>query len=219
MLQSGIMEKVCKHKIILASKSPRRKELLEQAGLSFEIIPSTFDEDAVIIKEPAGYAMHLAENKAGEVAARYPEKVVIGADTIVIINGEVLNKPCDIDHAREMLLKLSGNTHQVITGFCIKCVAQNLHYTAFCQTDVTFKALSRAELEWYILTDEPYDKAGGYAIQGLGSFMIEKIAGSYTNVVGLPVCEVMDCLYKARIIAPRNVAQMGYWQTFAEDNI
>lgn len=212
------MKKLYNRNIILASKSPRRKELLEQAGLSFEIIPSAFDEDAVVIKEPAGYAMYLAANKADEVAARYPASVVIGADTIVIINGAVLNKPKDTAHAREMLLMLAGNTHQVITGFCVRCAAANIKYTAFCQTDVTFKALSHDELEWYIHTDEPYDKAGGYAIQGLGSFMIEKVSGSYTNVVGLPVCEIMDYLYKAGAIAPKNGPQSSFWQTVMEDN-
>lgn len=200
-------------KIILASKSPRRRELLVQAGLSFEIIPSTFDEDSVIIKEPAGYAMYLAENKAQDIARQYPQCVVVGADTIVIIDDKVLNKPKDTAHAREMLSKLAGKTHQVITGFSIVCEAERLKYTSFCQTDVVFKALSQAEMEWYIHTDEPYDKAGGYAIQGLGSFMIEKVGGSYTNVVGLPVCEVLDYLYKARLIIPQNNAVGDVWQT------
>ena len=203
--------------IILASKSPRRKELLEQAGLNFSIIPSGFDEEAVVIKEPAGYAMHLAENKALDIARQYSAAVVIGADTIVIIDGQVLNKPKDTAHAREMLLKLMGNTHQVITGFSIVCAAENRRYTSFCQTDVVFKALSRDEVEWYIHTDEPYDKAGGYAIQGLGSFMIESVRGSYTNVVGLPVCEVMDYLYKAKIIVPENSPGGSFWQTVAKD--
>lgn len=203
--------------LILASKSPRRKELLGQAGLNFSIIPSGFDEDAVLIKEPAGYAMYLAQNKALDIARQYPERVIIGADTIVIIGGIVLNKPKDKNHAREMLLRLSGNTHQVITGFSIVCEAENHKYTSFCQTDVIFKALSQAEIEWYIDTDEPYDKAGGYAIQGLGSFMIEKVNGSYTNVVGLPVCEVLDYLYKAQIITPVNGLGGSFWQTVAEE--
>lgn len=211
------METLQQRNLILASKSPRRKELLEQAGLSFNIIPSAFDEDAVVIKEPAGYAMYLAENKALDIARQYPESVVLGADTIVIINGAVLNKPKDTAHAREMLLQLAGQTHQVITGFCIVCAADNRKYTAFCQTDVVFKALSREELEWYIHTDEPYDKAGGYAIQGLGSFMIEKVNGSYTNVVGLPVCEVMDYLYKAGLITPKNGAANSFWQSGRKD--
>lgn len=161
--------------------------------------------------------MYLAENKAMDIALKYPERVVIGADTIVIINGEVLNKPKDTAHAREMLLKLSGKTHQVITGFSIVCEAENRKYTSFCQTDVVFRALSHDELEWYIHTSEPYDKAGGYAIQGLGSFMIEKVSGSYTNVVGLPVCEVMDYLYKARIIAPVNGPDGSFWKTVTEE--
>lgn len=203
--------------LILASKSPRRKELLEQAGLNFSIIPSGFDENAVSIKEPAGYAMYLAQNKALDIARQYPERVVLGADTIVVIDGAVLNKPRGKDQAREMLLRLSGKTHQVITGFSIVCEAENRKYTSFCQTEVLFKALSQAEIEWYIDTDEPYDKAGGYAIQGLGSFMIEKVNGSYTNVVGLPVCEVLDYLYKAQIITPINGLGGGFWQTAREE--
>lgn len=211
------MEIFYQRNLILASKSPRRKELLEQAGLNFNVMPSSFDEDSVVIKEPAGYAMHLAENKAADIARQYPERVVIGADTIVIIDGMVLNKPKDTAHAREMLLQLAGNTHQVITGFSIVCEAEKRKYASFCQTDVVFKALSRDEVEWYIHTDEPYDKAGGYAIQGLGSFMIEKVSGSYTNVVGLPVCEVMDYLYKAQIIAPVNNFGGSFWQIVAEE--
>lgn len=218
LLQSTIMETLKQHNIILASKSPRRRELLAQAGLSFTVMPSDFDEAAVVIKEPAGYAMHLAENKARDIAVKYHQSVVIGADTIVIINNAVLNKPKDTAHAREMLLKLAGNTHQVVTAFCIICEAQKSCYTAFCQTDVTFKALSAAELEWYIHTDEPYDKAGGYAIQGLGSFLVEKVDGSYTNVVGLPVCEVLDYLYKAGFIIPKNLALGACWQTVTEVN-
>lgn len=203
--------------LILASKSPRRKELLEQAGLNFSIIPSGFDENTVSIKEPAGYAMHLAQNKALDIARQYPARVVIGADTIVVIDDAVLNKPRDKNQAREMLLRLSGKTHQVITGFSIVCAAENREYTSFCQTEVLFKTMSQAEIEWYIDTGEPYDKAGGYAIQGLGSFMIEKVNGSYTNVVGLPVCEVLDYLYKAKIITPVNGLGGGFWQIAGEE--
>ena len=202
-----------KREIILASKSPRRRELLAQAGLPFQVIPSAFDEDAVIIKEPAGYAMYLAENKAMDIARQYPKCVVIGADTIVIVDGEVLNKPKDTAHARGMLTKLAGRTHQVITGFSIVCAAERRQHTAFCQTDVLFKALSPAEIEWYIHTGEPYDKAGGYAIQGMGSCMIAAVNGSYTNVVGLPVCEVLDYLYKAELILPENSAAGAGWRT------
>lgn len=203
--------------IILASKSPRRKELLSQAGLSFTIIPSAFDEDAVEIKDPAGYARHLAQNKALDIARQYPDSFVIGADTIVVVDGAVLNKPHDRDEARAMLARLQGRTHQVITGFCVASELAGHQHSEFCQTDVTFKPLSEAEMEWYISTDEPYDKAGGYAIQGLGSFMVAAVNGSYTNVVGLPVCEVLAHLHQIGVIRPVN-ENGGRWQTVTEIN-
>ncbi|MFH0725267.1 MAG: nucleoside triphosphate pyrophosphatase [Pseudomonadota bacterium] len=186
--------------IILASKSPRRKYLLARAGLTFTVVPSAFDESAISLSSPALYARVLAESKAGEISEKYPEAWVIGADTIVLIDGLVLGKPGSIDEARSMLYRLSGQTHQVLTGYCIRCRSAERFFSETVKTDVTFKKLTEAEIEWYIHTDEPFDKAGAYAVQGLGTFLVKAIHGSYTNVVGLPVCEVIEFLIREGVV-------------------
>jgi len=195
------MKNLCeKPVIILASKSPRRRYLLEQAGLSFSVVPSDIDETRVPISSPETYVRILSELKADNVSERYPEKWVIGADTIVLKNGSVLGKPASMDEARTMLKQLSGQTHQVLTGYAICCKAKNRKFSETIKTDVLFKHLTDEEIEWYIHTKEPFDKAGSYAIQGLGTFIVKSIRGSYTNVVGLPVCEVIEFLIKEGII-------------------
>lgn len=186
--------------LILASKSPRRRYLLGQAGLDFSVIPSAVDESSIAISSPALYAKELAEAKAMDVAESHPDSWVIGADTIVLIDGLILGKPESKQHAIEMLERLSGHTHQVITGYCIchkssgKCIADSV------QTDVTFKKLSDREINWYTHTSEPFDKAGAYAIQGLGTFLVKSIHGSYSNVVGLPVCEIIEHLIREGVV-------------------
>jgi len=180
--------------LILASQSPRRKYLLEQAGLSFLVKPSNFDEDSVAMTDPKTHVITLAESKAADIARLHPESWVIGADTIVIIDHKVLGKPGSRDEAREMLRDLSGRTHQVFTGYAIQCITENHFFSEAIKTDVCFKKLTEQEIEWYIHTKEPFDKAGAYAIQGLGTFLVRRINGSYTNVVGLPVCEVIEHL-------------------------
>jgi septum formation protein len=186
--------------LILASASPRRRDLLLNAGLTFTIVPSRVIEDAYSISDPKQYAGILAEAKASEVSERYPDSWVIGADSIVEINGDVLEKPATISEARQMIQMLSGNTHYVHTAYAIDCKEKDHHFSDIVSTAVLFKSLTEKEIEWYIHTTEPYNKAGGYAIQGLGSFMVKHINGSYTNVVGLPVCEVMDYLFKKGVI-------------------
>jgi septum formation protein len=186
--------------IILASKSPRRKYLLKQAGLSFTVIPSSIDENSIPISQPEIYVKTLAEAKANDISKKYPESWVIGADTIVLIDGIVLGKPSSKTEARAMLKQLSGQTHQVLTGYSICCVTRNRFFSETIITEVLFKNLTDDEIEWYINTDEPFDKAGAYAIQGLGSFLVKSINGSYTNVVGLPVCEVIELLIKEGVI-------------------
>jgi len=180
--------------LILASQSPRRHYLLEQAGLDFTVVPSDFDEDSVKLSEPADYVKILAQKKAETVARQYPDSWVIGADTIVTIDNTVLGKPNHVDDARQMLKRLSGQTHLVWTGYAIICWRREVRISAAVQTDVQFKVLSEEEIEWYVQTDEPFDKAGAYAIQGLGTFLVRSINGSYSNVVGLPVCEVIETL-------------------------
>ena len=185
---------------ILASKSPRRKYLLEQAGLTFSIIPSDFDESSVTMSEPDVYVRMLAEAKASDISEQYPDSWVIGADTIVLIDNTILGKPSSNEEARTMLKQLSGKTHQVLTGYCICCKNKTTVFSETSKTDVHFKSLSDAEIDWYIQTGEPFDKAGAYAIQGIGTFLVRRINGSYTNVVGLPVCEVIEFLINEGVV-------------------
>lgn len=187
-------------KLILASKSPRRCDLLKQAGLTFSVIPSDFDEKTETMSDPESYVRTLAESKAIDISEKHPNCWVIGADTIVLIDGNILGKPGTEKQARDMLQRLSGKIHQVLTGYCISCKTKNRIFSATVKTDVHFKTLTKAEIDWYIKTGEPFDKAGAYAIQGLGTFLVKRINGSYTNVVGLPVCEVIEFLIKEGII-------------------
>jgi len=186
--------------LILASKSPRRRYLLEQAGLVFRVIPSNIDESSVALSTPEIYARVLSEAKANDVARKYPDKWIIGADTIVLKEGAILGKPSSQSEARTMLRRLSGQTHQVLTGYAICCLTKQRMFSETIKTDVLFKNLTDEEIEWYIQTKEPFDKAGAYAIQGLGTFLVKSINGSYANVVGLPVCEVLEFLIKEGII-------------------
>lgn len=191
---------VSNHSLILASKSPRRRDLLNQAGLTFTVIPSTVDERAVAIASPEEHVRLLAEAKAGEVAERFPESWVIGADTVVFIENTVLGKPRTQSEARHMLETLSGKTHKVLTGYCICCKNAKRSFSRTVETKVLFKPLTDREMDWYVSTREPFDKAGGYAAQGLGTFLIQRVEGSYTSVVGLPVCEVVDYLVKQGVV-------------------
>jgi septum formation protein len=186
--------------LILASKSPRRRYLLRQAGVEFTVIPSQIDEGSIRLSAPDRYVMALSQAKANAIAEKYPRSWIIGADTIVVIGDKVLGKPADAAQARRMLTELSGQTHQVYTGYTICCLGRKRNFTEAVCTDVRFKHLSENEIDWYILTGEPFDKAGAYAIQGLGTFLVKSIHGSYTNVVGLPVCEVVEFLIKEGII-------------------
>ncbi|MEJ2286757.1 MAG: Maf family protein [Desulfobacterales bacterium] len=188
-------------KLILASKSPRRRDLLERAGIQFSVIPSSFDENSVKRSTPEVTVRLLAESKANDIAGQYPDSWIIGADTIVYVNGSILGKPNSRAEAVDMLRLLSGKTHQVLTGYCICCQGMDRTFSDVVKTDVRFKKLTAGEIDWYINSEEPFGKAGAYAIQGIGSFLVRRINGSYTNVVGLPVCEVMDFLIREKIIA------------------
>jgi len=186
--------------IILASQSPRRRMLLEQAGIEFQIKPSNTDERLIPFKTPDDFVIQAASQKAKTIAKQYPDAWIIGADTMVILDHHVMGKPLSMDEARSMLTQLAGRVHHVYTGVCIGKEEINQFHTEYVKSEVLFKALSKEEIEWYLHTDEPYDKAGAYAVQGLGSFMVKHIHGSYTNVVGLPVCEVMELLTRLNII-------------------
>ncbi len=186
--------------LILASKSPRRRYLLKQAGVEFTVIPSSFDESAISESDPEGFVRTLAIAKAGIISDQYRRSWVIGADTIVVVDDIILGKPASKAEARNMLNTLSGRVHRVLTGFSLCRLAGNHHYAEVVSTDVCFKTLTPDEIEWYVHTSEPFDKAGAYAAQGLGAFMIKTIHGSYSNVVGLPVCEVMECLVREGVV-------------------
>jgi septum formation protein len=182
------------NRLILASKSPRRYELLKQVGLGSDVIPSKVMEDFVQEESPQEHVIRLAEAKTRDVANGHPDRWVIAADTIVCINGSILGKPKGREEAIEMLRLLSGQEHRVLTGFSVWHLEKGKSDREAVQTAVRVKYLTPAEIEWYVRTGEPFDKAGGYAIQGIGSFMIESIRGSYTNVVGLPLCELIQML-------------------------
>ena len=199
------MEKPVKNsRLILASKSPRRRFLLEQAGLEFSVIPSNIDENSIPLTSPESYVRRSAEAKAKDISQRYPASWVIGADTMVFIDNTMLGKPGSRPEARKMLRSLSGKTHQVLTGYCICCEATDRLFSETIKTDVCFKELTELQIDWYINSGEPFDKAGAYAIQGLGTFLVKRINGSYTNVVGLPVCEVLEFLINEGVVELTN---------------
>jgi septum formation protein len=187
--------------LILASASPRRQELLRFVGLKFKTIPAHLNEDYIEGESPREHVKRLSQDKAIVIAKKYPNAVVLGADTIVVINKSILGKPENKYQARKTLRKLSGHEHKVFTGFTIVHVASKIKQTKVIQSAVKFKTISAAELEWYIACDEPYDKAGGYAVQGRGAYFIQSIRGSYTNVIGLPLCEVLETLKKIEAIS------------------
>jgi septum formation protein len=188
------MSIISKNLFILASESPRRREILKSAGLSFKIVPAHVNEDYIAGESPRQHVKRLARDKAMVIARKYPEAWVLGADTIVVIDGIILGKPKNKTQAKEMLKRLSGREHKVFTGFSITRIASKVFYTKVVKSAVKFKTITPEELDWYIACDEPYDKAGGYAIQGKGSYFIQSIRGSYTNVIGLPLCEVLEIL-------------------------
>ena len=184
-------------RLILASKSPRRYELLKQMGLHFDVVQSSVEEEKVVRDEsPQEHVIRLSEEKAREVGRTHPDSWVLGADTVVYINGAILGKPKTREEALGMLRRLSGQEHSVLTGFSVLNVSKGKGERGAVETAVKVKPLSPVEMEWYVQTGEPFDKAGAYAIQGIGSFMIKSIRGSYTNVIGLPVCEVVEMLYR-----------------------
>ena len=173
-------------KIVLASASPRRRELLSSIGLEFDVVESNFDESSVKRDcGPCNLARVLALEKAKDVYDRLDYGVVIGADTIVVIEGEILGKPIDEADARRMLELLSGTEHHVYTGVCIKHNNRNIAFAE--DTKVRFFDLSDKEISDYIDTGEPFDKAGAYGIQGIGALIVSGITGDYYNVMGLPV--------------------------------
>lgn len=188
-------------KYILASASPRRKELLEQIGLKFEIIPAC-GEEVIQYDKPEEVVMDLSRQKAEEIAKKRTEitipEVIIGADTVVAYKDTILGKPKDREDAYRMIALLQGNSHKVYTGvtLILRSGEETTVHSFFEETKVTMYPMSEAEREWYIDTKEPFDKAGGYGIQGKCAIFIEKISGDYNNVVGLPVARIYQELLK-----------------------
>ena len=176
-----------KFKLILASASPRRRDIIQQVGIKAEIIASKFEENLPksSFSSAADYVIATAKGKACDVFSAHPDSVVIGADTVVVIDGKILEKPRGVQGARDMLTELSGRTHHVLTGVCICYKDQQV--TFYATTEVKLVELSCDLVEWYVGTGEPMDKAGGYGIQGQGALLVEKVNGCYFNVVGLPI--------------------------------
>lgn len=179
--------------LILASRSPRRREILARAGIPHVVRPAEVDESVREGEDATGYVTRLARAKAEAVEAG-PEDVVLGADTVVVLDGEILGKPAGLAEAREMLQRLAGREHEVITGVCLRTPAGVVEETE--ATRVRFLPLSPQEIEEYVASGEPMDKAGAYAIQGLASKFIDRVEGCYLNVVGLPLAKVYAHLRK-----------------------
>ena len=187
-------------RLILASASPRRQEMLSRLGLEFDVIPADIEENGHFRLGPRDLARHLATAKTEAVAKNHPDRWVLGADTVVAAAGRILGKPESPAAAREMLTLLAGATHRVCTGYCIRRMASGKSITGACLSKVTFRSLTQKEIDWYIHTQEPFGKAGAYAIQGKGACFIKSVQGSYTNVVGLPLCEVMEILLEEKAV-------------------
>lgn len=187
--------------LILASASPRRRDLLRQAGITFSVIPSNTSEAVQSGESPQEYALRVAGEKARDVWRNHAGAWVLSADTIVEIDGEILGKPRDQTDGQRMLRLLSGHTHRVMTAFVLLDREGRIHTERAVISRVTFKSLSEAQIRDYLATGEPLDKAGAYAVQGLGAALVEHVEGSYTNVVGLPMDEVLTALGTAGLLS------------------
>jgi nucleoside triphosphate pyrophosphatase len=180
-------------KVILASASPRRRQLLGAAGIEFEVIESMVPEEHVAGEPARDYALRMARDKARAVSSRFPDAIVVGADTIVVCENQILEKPADANDARRMLAMLSARVHTVITAFAL-ARGGNILESSPMESLVTFRRLADAEIDDYIATAEPYDKAGAYGIQGVGGGFIAHVDGSRDNVMGLPTQRVVAAL-------------------------
>ncbi|MBI3884367.1 MAG: septum formation protein Maf [Opitutae bacterium] len=187
-------------RLILASASPRRRELLAQLGVPFDVMVAEVTEHEAPDSDPRHLVEHNAALKAEWVAARHPDAVVLGADTTVFVGQTVLNKPRDGADARAMLRLLSGRTHTVFTGLAVRCPARNLRLALGVASEVTFKTLDEAVIELYLSRVHPFDKAGGYAIQEHSELIVAGFRGSQTNIVGLPLEETKQILTRAGLL-------------------
>ena len=191
-------------RLILASASPRRKEMLANLGLEFEILVAGVDEVVQHGELPEEFVLRAAIEKASGIAVNHPDAWVLGADTIVEYQGEILGKPKDDYKAQKLLIRLSGQKHRVFTGFCLLHEQDNLSVSQVVITEVYFAPFTKEIAAAYVATGEPLDKAGAYGIQGKGGALVKKINGSYSNVVGLPLAETIEKLFQYGIIGARS---------------
>jgi septum formation protein len=188
--------------LILASGSPRRRQYFDDLGLVYTICSSNVSETLLAKEDPKDFAIRMAREKAMAVMTLYPGSWVVAADTVVTIDGAVLGKPVDENDAVAMLMRLSGREHSVWTGFCVGCVEEGTRIVDSVLTMVTFADFSEEIARAYVATGEPLDKAGAYGIQGRGAFLVAALSGSYSNVVGLPLHEVIRCLSRLGVLGP-----------------
>ncbi|MFT5727163.1 MAG: septum formation protein [Desulforhopalus sp.] len=188
--------------IVLASGSPRRKEFLESLGLRFEISVASIDELVETGELAEDFVLRMAKEKAAAVAKYFPDSWIISGDTVVCLGKEILGKPTSKENAVELLLQLAGQTHFVRSGFCLWHEGNNIVRTQSVVTSVRFTRFSERVARAYVTTGEPMDKAGGYGIQGVGGVLVDSIEGSYSNVVGLPMAELVSVLEEEGVISP-----------------
>lgn len=194
--EKGIVELLGQRKLILASSSPRRKQILSESHVRFEIrIPPNINEES-LSSDPVEHVISVSRAKAESVSPQIAEGIILGADTIVVLNGEILGKPEDKNEALVILKKLSGRTHTVYTGVTLVNKFNDKIISDYDSTEVTFNQLDEKRIESYIETKEPMDKAGAYGIQGMGAFLVKEIKGNLDNVIGLPTEKLKEMLIK-----------------------
>ena len=186
-------------KFILASASPRRRELMASIGLDFDVIPSNIPEQRQLGEAPEEYVARLSREKSEAIATAHPDRWVVAADTTVLLGEHLLEKPADKADAARMLSAIAGRTHTVYSGLTLRKASAGYSDTRVAESEVRMLPLTADDIEWYVNTGEPMDKAGAYAVQGIGSMFIDSVHGSYTNVVGLPLALLFQMLRKAGI--------------------
>ena len=179
-------------KIILASGSPRRREILSKMGFEVEVVPSAEERAPEKEMSPEDTVQYLAVEKGGDAKKNYLDDIVVSADTVVVLDGEIMGKPCDREDGERMLRALSGRVHRVLTAYAVFYKGKSL--SKVVSTEVEFYNLSDEEINWYLDTGEPYDKAGAYGVQGLGAYLVKGITGDYLNVVGFPLADFCHTL-------------------------
>jgi septum formation protein len=194
--------------LILASASPRRKEYFNRLGLEYRVLPASLDETPELGESPCDFAQRMARGKAEQIANSNPKSCVIGADTVVALDQRIFGKPQDAEDALAMLSTLQGRRHEVTTAFALIALDRKIKETEACTTQVTFGNFTESILAAYVATGEPADKAGAYGIQGKGGFLVQTLSGSYSNVVGLPVYELVQALLRHGLVRVDNSTAM-----------